>query len=113
MDDARTTPEQREQLFIDLSASGLSDVSDDANRKLVELQLRMATSSINHEYARMKFEDSEDREHREGLLEYMNDCRLEYFEARALLSAYDPYSLAEFEADLIRQKQATIPQYHA
>ena len=55
---------------------------DAAKKQLLELQLKMATSSINHEYARMEYDDADDRERRDDLLEYMHDCRRQYFEAR-------------------------------
>lgn len=90
-----------------------SDTSGDAGKELLELQLKMATSSINHEYARIEFDDTEDRERREDLLEYMHDCRCQYFEARSELASYDPYALAEFEADLMRQKMSTMARYSA
>ena len=80
---------------------------------LLELQLKMATSSINHEYARMEFDDVDCRARREELLDYMEDCRSEYLKARGELEHYDPYALAEFEADLLRQKLTTLTQYHA
>lgn len=83
--------------------------NEDANRELLELQLKMATCSINHEYARMEFEDASDRERREELIEYMNECRERYFEARSELSVHDSYAVAEFEADLMRQKQMMLP----
>ena len=98
---------------IGLSTLPLEDTSEQAHGRLVELQMRMATSSINHEYARLRFEDLRDVEDREDLLEYMHDCRREYFDARAALEVYDPYSLADFEADLMRQKQATLTHYSA
>lgn len=88
--------------------------SDEGVKKgLLELQLKMATCSINHEYARMEFDDIDDRERREELLEYMNECRSQYLNARHELNAYDPYALAEFEADLLRQKQTTIAVFEA
>jgi len=87
-------------------AGGTAD--SDAQKQLLELQLKMATSSINHEYARIEFEDVWDRERRDDLIEYMHECRTAYFEARRALSAYDPYALEDFEADLMRQKQMTL-----
>lgn len=90
------------------------DVKKDEDRKaLTELQLAMATSSINHEYARMEFEDTCSKEKKEELLDYMHDCRLQYFEARKNLSSYDPYALVEFEVDLMRQKQMMLGHYNA
>jgi hypothetical protein len=73
----------------------------------------MAASSINHEYARIQFEDSSEGLEREELIEVMHDCHRQYSEARAELAAYDPFALAEFEADLMRQKQTTIAHYNA
>ena len=80
---------------------------------LLELQLKMATSSINHEYARMEYDDTQSKERQEELLDYMGSCRHEYFEARDRLVTYDPYALEEFEQDLLRQKLQTLSQYHA
>ena len=87
--------------------------SDEAKKQLLELQLRMVTSSINHEYARIELADDDSFERREELLDYMHICRRQYLEARSELEIYDPYALADFEADLIRQKQATIAPYQA
>jgi len=77
---------------------------EDLKKQLLELQLKMATSSINHEYARIEFNDADDEEKRHELLDYMQACHAQYFEARMELSHYDPYELASFEADLMRQK---------
>ncbi len=87
--------------------------TDDARKQILEVQLKMATSSINHEYARAEYDRARDYEHREELLQYMHDCRCQYFEARSELSTYDPYALMDFEADLIRQKLMTMTEYNA
>ena len=89
-----------------------SDQMEDSN-KIVQLQLAMATSSINHEYARIEFDDTVDSERQEELLEFMNACRTKYFEARETLETYDPYALQEFEADLMQQKMETLQNYNA
>lgn len=86
---------------------------DEAQKKLLELQLKMAACSINHEYARIEFEEASDVGSRQELLDYMHDCHNEYLAARSSLAAYDPYALEEFEADLMRQKQAALPHYNA
>jgi hypothetical protein len=87
--------------------------SDENRRVFLELQLTMATSSINHEYARKEFDETGDAERKDELLEYMHDCRAQYFEARQGLASYDPYALVEFERDLMRQKQAILAHYSA
>jgi len=88
-------------------------MTEEKRKGLMELQLQMATSSINHEYARIEFDDTDDREKREELLEYMHDCRLKYFEARETLTQQDPYAVLDFERDLMKQKQQTLTQYNA
>lgn len=87
--------------------------SEEDRRALLELQLMMATSSINHEYARMEFDDTENVERKEELLEFMNECRAQYFEARQDLASYNPYSLVDFEQDLMHQKQMMLAHYNA
>ncbi|MBI4367656.1 MAG: hypothetical protein HY543_12650 [Deltaproteobacteria bacterium] len=80
---------------------------------LLELQLTMATSSINHEYARIEYDETPDRERREELLHYMDGCREKYLEAREQLSLMSPQTVERFEKDLFYQKQTTLSQYHA
>lgn len=77
---------------------------------LLALQLAMTTSSINHEYARMEFEENSDCLRREELLRYMHDCRTHYLDAREKLVLRDPTGLLTFEHDLIRQKQLMVPK---
>jgi|SRR3989338_6947232 len=80
---------------------------------VLQLQLSMATHSINHEYARMEYEDTFDHERQEQLLEYMDDCRSKYFEARDSLVQYDQSALQEFEKDLMEQKLRTLNRFNA
>lgn len=81
--------------------------------KMLELQLTMATTSINHEYARMEFDDSADYERKEELLNYMSECRGKYLSARNELAKFNPMVLETFERDLLLQKLTTIKTYHA
>jgi len=87
--------------------------SEEDKKALLELQLTMATSSINHEYARMEFEETLSSERKDELLEFMHDCRAQYFEARKDLASYDPYAIVEFEKSLIQQKQMMLAHYNA
>jgi len=80
---------------------------------VVQLQLAMAVSSINHEYARIEYDDTLDQDRQEELLDYMNACREKYFEARENLKHFDTMALAEFEADLLRQKEETLSSFDA
>lgn len=80
---------------------------------LLELQMAMATSSINHEYARIEYEDSIDAERKDELVQFMEDCHNKYIEAREKLAASNPQILETFEKDLAHQKQSTITHYNA
>lgn len=86
---------------------------EDADNPVLQLQLTMATSSINHEYARMEYDESPDLETREELLDFMNDCRSKYFDAREKLLHYNPESVAQFEKDLLLQKKKTLNRFDA
>jgi len=89
------------------------EISEERQKNFMELQLQMATSSINHEYARMEFDGTDDREKREELLHYMQDCRIKYFEARESLDRFDPSAVLDFERDLMKQKMQTMTEYNA
>ena len=103
----------RQKNFLEIEpVRSESDPVDDSN-KIVQLQLAMATSSINHEYARVEFDDTADAERKEELLEFMNACRQKYFEARESLENYDPTALQEFETDLMQQKLETLQTFNA
>lgn len=80
---------------------------------LLELQMAMATSSINHEYARIEFEDSIDAERKDELVQFMEECHKKYTEARERLAVHSPQTLESFEKDLAHQKQSTITHYNA
>ena len=73
----------------------------------------MATTSVNHEYARMEYEESIDWEKREDLLKYMAECRQKYDEAREELACFNPLVLETFESELAMQKRSTMVHYHA
>lgn len=81
--------------------------------KLLELQLTMATTSINHEYARIEFDETVDYERKGELLDFMAECRSKYNEARGELVKFNPQILDTFERDLILQKLTTITHYYA
>lgn len=81
--------------------------------QLLELQMAMATSSINHEYARIEYDDSLDAERKDELAQFMEDCHRKYSEARKKLAVQSPQTLENFERDLAHQKQSTITHYNA
>lgn len=104
---------QKEQPTLRIVPIASDVISEDQQKTFLELQLQMATSSINHEYALQEFDDVEDHSKREELMEYMNDCRIKYFEARESLERVDPHGLMAFEKDLISQKMQTMTEYNA
>jgi len=80
---------------------------------ILNLQLVMATSSVNHEYARLEYNETNNTDKKDELLQYMADCRFKYEEAREELSCVNPLVLETFEKDLVMQKQSTMVHYHA
>lgn len=96
-----------------LATAAVENARGGNDNAVLQLQLTMATSSINHEYARMEFEDTVDGDRKEELLDYMAACRDKYFEARESLVVYDPHAVQEFEADLFRQKLETLNRFNA
>lgn len=103
------------EVVIELDSGASISATKVGGRKdpVLELQLTMATSSINHEYARMEYDETSDRERREELLHYMEDCREKYLNAREQLLSMSPHTLERFERDLVFQKQTTLSQFHA
>ena len=102
--------ETEEQLAVSVTEA---TSGDQLQNPVLQLQLTMATNSINHEYARIEFDDTDNQERREELLEFMSLCRQKYFEARQSLEVHDPNALQEFEADLMRQKVETLGRFNA
>ena len=114
-----STDEMEEMKEMVISLDSLENLDEELSaeemheERVLELQLTMATTSINHEYARIEFEDSIDYEKKEELLNYMSECRGKYLEARGMLATYNPLVLETFERDLVLQKMATITRYQA
>ncbi len=116
--DSNMKYDQYDEFFEDAAQPLAVSVSetlptDYAQNPILQLQLTMATNSINHEYARIEFDDTENKERREELLEFMSLCRQKYFEARQSLEVHDSSALQEFEADLMRQKVETLGRFNA
>jgi len=90
-----------------------SMVAVGSREHILNLQLVMATSSVNHEYARLEYDETSNSDKKEELMQYMSDCRTKYDEAREELSCVNPLVLETFEKDLAVQKQSTMVHYHA
>ncbi len=87
--------------------------ADKVHDPILDLQLSMATSSINHEYARIEYDETADTERREALLDYMEECRSKYVEARTKLTTMSPSIVEQFENELVQQKKMTLTQFNA
>lgn len=96
-----------------IATGGKKLVEPGSREHILNLQLVMATTSVNHEYARMEYEDTIDIERKEELMHYMHECREKYEEAREELSCVNPLVLEKFENDLAHQKRTTMVHYHA
>ncbi len=114
--------EEIEDVMVDVEASinGNDEIVNEtkavpvgSREHILNLQLVMATTSVNHEYARIEYEESHDPERKEELMYYMSECRDKYDDAREELSDTNPLVLENFESDLVRQKQSTMVHYHA
>jgi hypothetical protein len=105
--------ETRQAPRVEIHAWSLPDATDEIRQRVLAIQMRMASSSMNHEYARLQYDEMRSPDRKEDLLEYMHDCRRQYYIDRAEFSGVDPYALADFEADLLRQKQFMMSRYQA
>jgi hypothetical protein len=92
---------------------GKKVVPTGSREHILNLQLVMATTSVNHEYARMEYEETKDIERKDELMIYMSECREKYDLARDELSCLNPLVLESFEAELAMQKRSTMVHYHA
>lgn len=80
---------------------------------ILNLQLVMATTSVNHEYARAEYDEARSDDRREELTRYMAECREKYDRAREELACFNPLVLESFEFELAMQKKTTMVHYHA
>lgn len=98
---------------ISVSMDDGKEVPVGSREHLLNLQLIMATTSVNHEYARTEYDEVKSIERKEELMIYMSECWDKYAQAREMLSTLNPIALEEFENDLVFQKKATLTHYHA
>lgn len=102
-----------DELMVDIGDTGEKAVPVGSREHILNLQLVMATTSVNHEYARMEYEEVADIERKEELTHYMTECRQKYDEARGELACMNPLVLETFEQELAMQKKTTMVHYHA
>lgn len=78
---------------------------------LVNLQMMLVTSSMNHEYARKELEKTRSYEKGQQLLARMSHLKTLYFTARKRLSQSHPERLETLENELRQQKQTVLSEH--
>ena len=88
-----------------LANQGTQERSD-----LVNLQMILATSSMNHEYARKAYDKTRSFARRQELLVKMANLKNMYFAARDRLTVNHPDRVEAIERELSYQKQAVLSE---
>lgn len=103
VDNSLTEPNEKETKAVPVGS----------REHILNLQLVMATTSVNHEYARIEYDETRDVERKEELMSFMAECSDKYKEAREELACVNPLILESFEKELSAQKNSTMVHYHA
>jgi hypothetical protein len=89
---------------IDLTQEGRSD--------LVNLQMVMVSSSMNHEYVRKAYERCKSYHKQQELLARMSQLKTLYYVARTKLAEAHPDRLEAIEVELSQQKQTVLSDHN-
>ena len=81
------------------------------NSEIVDLQMKMAMTSVNHEYTRKAYDKTRSFMKRQELLLKMAELKQLYFSARDKLAALQPQCLETIENELAYQKQVVLADY--
>lgn len=95
--------EENEAALMQLASSEKTD--------LVNLQMILATSSMNHEYARKAYEKTNSFARRQELMVKMSNLKNLYFAARNKLAIHHPERLEVIERELTHQKQTVLSEH--
>lgn len=85
-------------------------MDSETNTDLVNLQMVLATSSMNHEYARKAYEKTRSFARKQELLTQMSNLKNLYFAARNKLAVAHPERLETIERELNFQKQTVLSE---
>lgn len=88
----------------------LAGSGEEGRADLVNLQMVMVNSSLNHEYMKKAYDKSKSYTKRQELLVRMTHLKTLYFAARKKLSECDPERLASLEDELQLQKMAVFSE---
>ncbi len=83
-----------------------TEVSKGGKSDLVNLQMVLVTSSMNHEYARKAYVKTRSYDKKQELLERMEHLKSLYYNARKQLITCYPDRVSTIETELNAQKQA-------
>lgn len=96
---------------LDENEAALMELAGREKPDLVNLQMVLATSSMNHEYVRKAYEKTRSFARRQELLVKMANLKNLYFAARTKLAVDHPERLDAIERELNFQKQAVLSEH--
>jgi hypothetical protein len=100
-----------DQFHGDEAEAALMELNSQEKSDLVNLQMILATSSMNHEYARKAFEKTRSFARRQELLVKMANLKNMYFAARDRLATNHPDRVEAIERELSFQKQVVLSEH--
>ena len=95
--------EENEAVLMQLASTEKTD--------LVNLQLILSTSSMNHEYTRKAYEKTNSFARKQELMIKMSNLKNLYFAARNKLAHHHPERLDAIERELTHQKQTVLSEH--
>lgn len=87
-----------------------SEIKELAGENLVNLQMVLASSSMNHEYVRQAYDRTHSFARKQELLIEMSNLKNLYFAARNKLALHHPERLDAIERELKFQKQTVLSE---
>lgn len=103
--------DQTKMTGLEQNEAAMMEAVSQEKPDLVNLQMILATSSMNHEYARKAFDKTRSFARRQELLTKMANLKNLYFAAREKLVVNHPDRLEAIERELNYQKQAVLSEH--
>lgn len=99
---------ERTELVVDDRGVVLVDPRTQGSSELVDMQLMLVTTSMNHEYSRKEYEKTGSYDRQQELLIRMSQLKELYFSVRDKLSLAYPERLEVIEKELRFEKQTVL-----
>ena len=99
---------ERTELVVDDRGVVLVDPKTQGSSELVDMQLMLVTTSMNHEYSRKEYEKTGSYDRQQELLIRMSQLKELYFSVRDKLSLAYPERLEVIEKELRFEKQTVL-----